>query len=96
MYPSRYSLRMAQDPHAALKNAEGYEAMRAEDCFLSGFSGDDIALLLDIVGENCCSAGLPSACLVALQRDPPFAKEARAPCAVCCPAPASLAACSLL
>lgn len=51
--------------------------MRAEDAFLGGFSGDELATLLDVVGENSCSVGRMSACLVAPQRDAPFAAKAR-------------------
>ena len=50
--------------------------MRAEDAFLGGFSGDELATLLDVVGENSCSVGRMSACLVAPQRDAPFAAKA--------------------
>lgn len=75
----RISSSVAQDPHAALTSAQGYEAMHAEDWLLRGFPRDELALLLDIVGENCCSVGRLSACLVAPQRDPPFAQKARLP-----------------
>ena len=68
---------MVQDPRAALTNAQGYAAMRAKDAFLSGFSGGELATLLDIVGENCCSAGQFSACLVSPERDAHFADQAR-------------------